>query len=232
MKILSTIFKITIIVINFYPDLLFGQDSENLIWKNCAEIKNPDVTAYALFDTSGRFEKNALIYRRRGNTDTINLEYSMTPGFINNCQLEKFQLDGNGTKEIIITYGNSTKTYTSDLLSSIEKSYTIKQIWNIDTQKRLMIFTTNYYYLQITPIYGGSFVKEGKVYATPTGFERDSCIYKLKFSISKKHIIKIEKIEEIEKCYNNCLFTINEGYYYFKKGKLTYKSFSEEETQF
>lgn len=230
MKILFIIFNITLIVINFYPVLLFGQDSKNLTWKICAEIKNPDVIAYAVFDSSGRFQKNVLIHSGLGKPDTINLhsKNSTIPGFINNCDLEKIQLDGNRTKEIIVTYSNSTKVFTDDSLSSIEKSYTIKQIWNIDTQKRLMIFYTNFYYLQITPFYESFYVETGKPRMKLAGYNRDSCFYKLNFSITKKQIIKIEKIQETGNCWFPYLFTIDEGYYFYKKGELEFKDLSEE----
>lgn len=228
MKILFTIFKITLIVINFFPVLLFGQDSKNLTWKICAEIKHPNVKAYAVFDSTEKFMGNFLIHKRIGRLDTIKLhtKYSMIPGFKNSCKLEKVQFDGKGSKEIIVTYGNSYSVKTDSFHVSIQKNWTIKQIWNIDQRKRLMIFTTDFFWLEITPLWGGDDSDPHKFKLA--GYDRDSCIYQLNVSFPKKRLIKIEKIQETGNCRSDlALFTYDEGYYVFKKGKLQKRSLYE-----
>ena len=206
----------------------FGQQEGSLahlelVGSSCDSL----VKAFLQIDKNGD-GKYILVFKKDLNWDTLEFAGDGSPAIQDTCTIRTIQIDRKGLKEVIITWSLHMSHSYGGLGGGFENSYTMNEIWNLDTREKIFSAQNAYYNFETT------------VYA-----ENDSadqiirtviCSYSYDFAVTDNGQIVISNMKEdnsvtygddphnkIKKEKDACSFSPpdhEEGVYIYKEGEF------------
>ena len=201
--------QVIILILLFLNVQAIGQVGDSSVWHLSGELKDKSVKAYYV-RYKNRSSRNVLVFKKGKQSDTLDLADDRTtfPIFSDTCTLEAFQLDGQGSDEIVISY----KYNWANEKQSIH--YTTNVIWNLDTRKNIFFATNDYNFRSKETIYKVN--ASGAVMDSITYV--DSCLYSCNLNLKTKGVLIIENVKQNGHCPYNNLYKKEKGVFAFRNG--------------